>query len=152
MGLRTVFEKIGKGIVLDALKTGKVLRNAGDILGAKSVMVMVPVSGSILTMVAVLCGRADKLFPEEPGSKRKEWVRAQIRKDLRKRGHEERYIDELVAVAFLVNRGVVGVIEVPEPKPRGAFVPRSDKKPEPKDEPKDKDKDKDQKKDEPKIS
>ncbi len=135
MRFKSVFGKIGKGILMGALKTGRFLGKLSDIPGAKSVMTMVPIAGPILSTAAAISGKADKLFPHWPGAKRKEWVKAQTAKDLRKVGHEEKYLEELVALAFLVSRQIAGVIEVQEakakakPKATGDDDKKPDKKP-----------------------
>lgn len=117
MGFIGAFKKIGKGIAKGALTSGKVLAKIDDIPGAKTAIAMIPVAGPYLALAAEKCDMAESIFIE-PGSaeRKKRWARAQLRKELLKRGVEEKYIDDLIAVGFLVKEGVASVVGVDEDK------------------------------------
>lgn len=119
MGIGSVFKKIGKGIAKGALTGGKVLSAIDDIPGAKTAVAMIPVAGPALAMAIEKCDLVEDVITE-PGSgeKKKQWVRNKLAAELRKHGIEEKYIDDVVSVAFLVKEGI-GVVasgDVEEPE------------------------------------
>ena len=98
MGFIGAFKTLGKGVV----KVGRVLAKLDDIPGMSIVMTMIPVAGPVIAAAAKRVNMAEDLFDSGLGPRKKEWAKAQLAKDLRKLGVEEKYIDELVSVGLLV--------------------------------------------------
>lgn len=120
MGFISAFKSLGKGV----LKVGKVFAKIDEIPGASTVVAMIPVAGPVLAAAAKRANMAEDLFESGLGHRKKQWAKAQLAKDLRKLGVEEKYIDELVSVGLLVAMKRAAVAEVkkmkdpPKPKPK----------------------------------
>lgn len=123
MGFKGAFKKIGKALGKVGLTTGKILAKVDDIPFAENAIAMIPVAGPILAAAAKRCDMAEGLFESGQGAKKKEWAKAQLKKDLLKMGVEEKYIDELVSLGLLVGLDYGKVLE--------AKILEEDKEPEP---------------------
>lgn len=110
---KPVGRKLGKGLLRGGGLIGK-----EDIPGVPEVVAMIPVAGPVLAAAAKRCKMAEKLFASKMGAQKREWAKAQLRKDLLQLGVEEKYVDELVSLGLLVVMRHAAVRDSEEPKPR----------------------------------
>ncbi len=116
MGLKSVFGKVARGVGIGAKKGWDGFTAFDDVMDqipfADALIVAIPIVGPALAFAMAKVDIAQEMFPGEgQGGSRREWARAQLRKDLLANGLDANYVDEIVAVAFLATKGHVAVTE-----------------------------------------
>ncbi|MCP4201145.1 MAG: hypothetical protein GY769_04345 [bacterium] len=109
MGVLGAFKSIGKALAKGVVGTGRVLAKIDDLPVVPEVVAMIPVAGPVLAAAMKRSNMAEEMFTSGDGEQKKQWAKGQLRKDLKRLGVEEKYLEELVAVGFLLRekRGVV---------------------------------------------